>query len=543
METWKPRSLSSKIVCAIVLVLVVCLGLNLWVTLKRVNAQAERAFSDKPRTMTDVALGSRVSNSEGGHAWEVSQRYAKTQGYNFTTPSHSPLNPADVPSPFDQRAFAAFEAHPDLAQYVERSKVNGRETMLFARPVVVTQDCLNCHTWKETSASTNGGKRELAALFSIEAPLDTLAANEKSNAGMLLAAGIVTLVVASGTVLIVLRRLVVCPLKLALQLANRIAANDLTDRLAIGTEDEIGQMGDALNQALTQMSGAIRSVADSAESVASASSQLSQSSQQITTDSQETTSQASAASSDTDQVNRSLQTAASGAEQMRATIQEIARNARESARVAGEAVHKASSTNETVSKLGKSSAEIGEVIKMISAVAGQTNLLALNATIEAARAGEAGKGFAVVANEVKELAKQTAKATDDINGKIAAIQSDTQGAVESIGSIREIINQINDISGTIASAVEQQTATADQMSKNLAEAARSSDAITKNISGVAHVAESTSSKAHESLRAATELAQMSTQLRELVGQFKVNGNGRQLSCRETSGDVLTGSTE
>ena len=519
-------------VCAVVAVLAVSLGLNLWVTLRRVNTQAEEAFSEKLRTMTDVALGSRVSNSEGGHAWEVAQRYAKTQGYNFTTPARAPLNPADVLTPFDERAFTAMEADGAMSRYVERARVNGRETMLFARPVIVTQDCTACHTWQESASAGGSGKRQLAALFSIEAPLDTLAANEKSNAILLFIAGLVTLLLASVTVLILLRRLVVCPLKSALQLANRIAANDLTDRLAIGSDDEIGQMGNALNQAVEQMSGAIRSVAESAESVASASSQLSHASQQITTDSQETTSQASAVSSGTDQVNRSLQTAVTGAEQMRSTIQEIAKNARESARVAGEAVHKASSTNATVSKLGKSSAEIGEVIKVISSVAEQTNLLALNATIEAARAGEAGKGFAVVANEVKELAKQTAKATEEINQKIAAIQADTHGAVESIGSISEIINQVNDISGTIASAVEQQTATTNEMFRNLEEAAKSSDAITKNISGVAQVAEGTSSRAHESLTAANELAQMSTQLRELMGQFKVEGNGHRLSCGE-----------
>jgi methyl-accepting chemotaxis protein len=523
MSIWKPSSVGAKIVVAVIVVLCACLGINLWITLNRVNKQADEAFSDKLRTMTDVALGSRISNSDGGHAWEVAQRYATTQGYKFTVPAHSPNNPTDVPNEFDQRAFAALEANPGIGHYVERRKVNGHETMFFARPVVVTKDCQACHTWDETVATESGGTRHLAALFSIEAPLDALAANEKSNAGMLLTTGLATLVLASFTVCIVLRRLVIRPLKGVLDLANCIAANDLTDRLAISSEDEIGQVGTALNQAMAKMSGAIRSVANNAEQVAAASSQLSAASGQITSDSEQTTSQATMVSGETENVNRRLQTAATGAEQMRATIEEIARSARESARVAGEAVTKAANTNATVSKLGHSSAEIGEVIKVISSVAGQTNLLALNATIEAARAGEAGKGFAVVANEVKELAKQTAKATEEINHKIAAIQADTQGAVDSIAAISEIINRINDISGTIASSVEQQNATTNQMSQDLAEAARGSDAITRNISGVAQVAQGTTSRAHESLKAATELAQMSTELRELVGQFKVDG--------------------
>ncbi len=169
----------------------------------------------------------------------------------------------------------------------------------------------------------------------------------------------------------------------------------------------------------------------------------------------------------TEQVNRNLQTVATGAEEMSATIKEIAKNASEAARVASEAVKSAATTNATVSKLGDSSVEIGQVIKVITSIAQQTNLLALNATIEAARAGEAGKGFAVVANEVKELAKQTAKATEDISQKINAIQGDTKSAVDAIGNISGIINQINDISNTIATAVEEQSATTNEMSRNV----------------------------------------------------------------------------
>ena len=173
---------------------------------------------------------------------------------------------------------------------------------------------------------------------------------------------------------------------------------------------------------------------------------------------------------------------------MTLTIQNIAANTTEAAKVAGEAVGVVHGANATVTKLGKSSAEIGEVIKVITSIAEQTNLLALNATIEAARAGEAGKGFAVVANEVKELAKQTAKATEDISGKIIAIQADTEGAVTAIGTVSGIINQINDISATIATAVEEQSSTTNEMTRNTSNAANGASNISVNMGKVAQAA-------------------------------------------------------
>ncbi len=176
-----------------------------------------------------------------------------------------------------------------------------------------------------------------------------------------------------------------------------------------------------------------------------------------------------------EQVSKSVQTVAASAEEMTASIKEIARNAHEAARVATSAVRVAEVTSGTISKLGDSSIEIGKVIKVITSIAEQTNLLALNATIEAARAGEAGKGFAVVANEVKELAKETAKATEDISRKIDAIQGDTTEAVKAIKEIRGIIGQVNDISTTIASAVEEQTATTNEIGRNVAQAAAGRD--------------------------------------------------------------------
>ncbi len=206
---------------------------------------------------------------------------------------------------------------------------------------------------------------------------------------------------------------------------------------------------------------------------------------------------------------------------MSATIGEIAKNATEAARVACEAVTAAESANQTVSKLGDSSVEIAKVIEVITSIAQQTNLLALNATIEAARAGEAGKGFAVVANEVKELAKQTANATEEIKQKITVIQENSGGAVTAIGGIKEVIDKISHISTVIATAVEEQSATTSEMSRNVTEAARGATTISGNIEGVAEAAQSTSTSVGEAQAATEHLARMANQLRELVGNFKI----------------------
>jgi len=301
---------------------------------------------------------------------------------------------------------------------------------------------------------------------------------------------------------------------------KKMAAGDLTLHVDETRRDELGEIAHWFNDSLAKLRDTIGKVASSAGSVTTATEQLTSVSHQMSSDSEKTTAQASAAASTTDEVSQNLQTVATGTEEMSASINEIAKNVGEASHVAKEAVKVAQSTNRMISKLGDSSAEIGQVIKVITSIAQQTNLLALNATIEAARAGEAGKGFAVVANEVKELAKQTAKATEDIRSKIEAIQSDTKGSVKAIGTIGEIINQINDITMLISTAVDQQNSTTREIARHIAEGARGSSEIAKNISGVAESASSTSSGA-QNLRLATgALGTMSSELRELVGQFK-----------------------
>ncbi|HJK96171.1 MAG TPA: methyl-accepting chemotaxis protein [Polyangiaceae bacterium LLY-WYZ-14_1] len=306
-----------------------------------------------------------------------------------------------------------------------------------------------------------------------------------------------------------------------LEVVRAAAKGDLTGRLDAGGDDALAMMATGLDELLTDLRGSIGEIAKAATSVRGSSDEQLRIAQTMAANAEETSQQANVVSSAAEQVSDNVQTVASGIQELNASIREIAKNASEAARVASDAVSEAQATNQTVTKLGQSSAEIGKVVNVITSIAQQTNLLALNATIEAARAGDAGKGFAVVANEVKELAKETAKATNDISQKIEAIQSDTGGAVAAIARISKIITQISDIQGTIAGAVEEQTATTSEIGRNVSDAARSSSEIAENITGVADAARSTAEGATETQVSARELGDLAETLAKLVSRFSI----------------------
>jgi methyl-accepting chemotaxis protein len=243
---------------------------------------------------------------------------------------------------------------------------------------------------------------------------------------------------------------------------ERIADGDLSARVEVDSRDEVGVMAEALNKAADSMQTTVDAIAHGIASLETSTGGLSVAAGQVST---------------------SVQTVAAGSEQVSGSISEIAQNAHEAASVASQAVKMAEATNSTVTKLGESSMEIGNVVKVITSIAEQTNLLALNATIEAARAGAAGKGFAVVAAEVKDLAQETANATEDISRRVEMIQSDTLNAVDAIGQIGHVISRINDLQLSIASAVEEQTANATEMNRSVGEASDGIAQIARNIGG------------------------------------------------------------
>ncbi|MFI5495038.1 methyl-accepting chemotaxis protein [Actinoplanes sp. NPDC051859] len=300
-----------------------------------------------------------------------------------------------------------------------------------------------------------------------------------------------------------------------------VAAGDLTHPAEVRSRDELGRMAAAVNEARDGIRRTVETLAAGSRTLGDSSQRLSGVTGRIASNAQGSADQVNMVAAAADDVSGNVQTVASGSEQMRASIREIAQNAQDAARVAADAVGVADVTNKTVAQLGESSAEIDNVVKAITSIAEQTNLLALNATIEAARAGESGKGFAVVASEVKDLAQETARATEDISRRVEAIQADTVKAVDSIGEIGRIIARINDYQLTIAAAVEEQTTTAGEMSRSVTEVAGGASEIAANIRGVAASAELTTSELTEADRTAAELARLATDLQTAVGRFQV----------------------
>ena len=316
-----------------------------------------------------------------------------------------------------------------------------------------------------------------------------------------------------------LAHIVMGPLRDLRLVAAHMAEGDLTHRIKIRSNDEVGRVSQSLNDAAEHISAVLRTLAHSASVLASSAEELSGVSSQIASSSAHAAERSTNAAGAVEEINRNVQTVATASEEMGASIREIAHNAIEAARVGTTAVEKAQATNDTVARLGLSSQEIGHVVQLITSIAEQTDLLALNATIEAARAGAAGRGFAVVANEVKDLAQETAKATREISTRIDAIQADTTDAIAAIGDITTIIGRINDYQNTIASAVEQQTATTNEVNRNVTQAASGTAEIARDISGVAEATSTTTRGVEEANRAAGELARMASELQLAVNGF------------------------
>jgi methyl-accepting chemotaxis protein len=314
---------------------------------------------------------------------------------------------------------------------------------------------------------------------------------------------------------------VIRPVRQAVAVLSQAAEGNFRPRL-VGTRrvDEFGEMARALNTMLDNAADALFAVGAGVQTLTSTSQKLRQTAGQLGSSADHASDQSTKVSFAADQVSLSVVSAAAGSEQMETAIRDIADNAAQAASIAAEAAATAERANGTVAKLGESSAEIGNILKVITSIAQQTNLLALNATIEAARAGDAGKGFAVVASEVKDLALATARSTDDIAHMIAAIQADAAEAVAMIRDIGAVVDRINDFQSTIAGAVEEQTASTNEMTRSIADAASASGDIAATIVNVAAAALATASSVDDTQEASVDVNRTADELAAVVGRFR-----------------------
>jgi methyl-accepting chemotaxis protein len=373
-----------------------------------------------------------------------------------------------------------------------------------------------------------------APINSVVQALATLATFEKDAAAQSLADSqhaaartrtliielIVGAVVLSLAVVFFVSQAIARPLRRTVEVLALLSEGRLDQRLEVRSRDEIGAMSGSLNTALERLADAMSDIGVNVETLASSSEELAAVAKTVNESAERSSGQAQAASSAAEQISVNISTIAAGSEQIGASISEIARSTSNAADVAAGAVATTAEAGRIVNQLGTSSAEINHVVKLITSIAEQTNLLALNATIEAARAGEAGKGFAVVAAEVKDLAQETAQATEDISTRVNAIQADSTAAVTAIEAISDVIQQINDTQTAIAAAVEQQTATTAEMSRNVTEVAAGSADISANVSGVAQAAAETTGAAANTEQTSADLARVANALQTNLARFR-----------------------
>jgi methyl-accepting chemotaxis protein len=337
---------------------------------------------------------------------------------------------------------------------------------------------------------------------------------------MLIIGMIIAAVVLAAILVSIVSRMISRPLRETVRVLEALADGDLSGRLVVAGRDEVGRMGTALNRGLERLGGSLREVDGNVERVTTAAAQLASAAGAMTGSAARSSDEVRLASQATDGITQDIGTVATGSEEIGASIQEIARSTSAAAGTADAAVRDAAAAAEVLGSLGQSSREIETVVRLITSIAEQTNLLALNATIEAARAGDAGKGFAVVATEVKDLAQETARATEDIALRVGAIQRDSSAAVGAIQQISDVITTIRDAQTSIAAAVEQQSATTAEMNRTVSQVAGRAGQISANVSGVAAAAEETTGIAKGTAETAEELNGIAGDLRRTVAVFR-----------------------
>lgn len=422
----------------------------------------------------------------------------------------------EVLDPFEREAMDYLSQHPSEEFWRFEKTDSVPRLRLATADVMGSPQCVDCHN--QISSSKRWRQGDMAGIMVVTTDAKVRQTRQEALISAIVVfggAGLATLML-----LLILRNSVARPLMEAAKLTKHLAHGDFSHRLEENSGDEIGKFRRGLNAVVDGGKRIVDGIAVHSQAVGDVSDNFNALSAELRENAEDTSRRATMVASAAEEVSTNIQAVAAAAEEMNASILEIASSASTAAKVAGAGVEKAEATNETVARLGQSSTEIGKVVEVIQRIAAQTHLLALNATIEAARAGEAGKGFAVVAAEVKELANQTAQATDEISRRVGAIVEDASSAVDVVSAISGLIMEINEIQNTIAGAVEQQSSTTSEIGRMVSEAARGGLEIAEGIGAVAAAASSTANAANLSDDFAQKLRKASADLHDLISTFQ-----------------------
>ncbi len=494
-------------------------------------------------------------------AWRSAMNKAEQGNYEFRVPKHHPRNPKNEPDPLESRVLKMFAAGSADEHYEIDESMNA---IRFFKPIRLTAECMMCHGDPATSVDlwgndqgldVTGAKMENWKVGEVHGAFEVIQCLDDADAQIasalwkagLFVAGIVVL--ASLLLYWVASRSLVTPIASIVDVSRKIADGDLTQRVDLNRKDELGELSDAINTSTKNLQGIIGEVVTTADTLTSSATELSTTATQLAAGAEQTTSESATVAAAAEEMSVNMKNMAGASQEMStnvgsvsesvkemtSAITEVAQSSEQAASVAQEAAQLVNLSNTKVSQLHEATEAIGKVTEVIQDIAEQTNLLALNATIEAARAGEAGKGFAVVATEVKELAKQTAEATEDIRKRIEGIQISTNDAVTAITEIGAVVDRVNDASKTIASAVEEQSITTQQISgavdrtavaaettsTSVTESATATREITESIVKVDHRAKETAEAANRAQHSSTDLSGLASELSDAVKKFKV----------------------
>ncbi|ACU89177.1 methyl-accepting chemotaxis protein [Desulfomicrobium baculatum] len=475
---------------------------------------------------------------------------AAEAGYEFRVPKENPRNPKNEPDALEREVLSEF-SRTGLPEKV----IVEKDRLLYFKPIRLSEDCLYCHGDPKGEKDPTGGVKEGWKAGEVHGAFVIISSLKEANEAVTMAAlsvggwtfGILVLLGFCGWMLV--RANLLKPLKATGDFLERMATGDMSGQVEVRSGDELGQMQMHLNKMAGSLRGIVTDIAERAKVLMGSSveletmsdgllrnaEELSHKSNTVATASEEMNANMNTVAAAMEQASINVGTVATAAEEMSSTIHEIAGNTDKTREVTMRAVDKATSASERVDKLGIAAREIGKVTEAINAISSQTNLLALNATIEAARAGDAGKGFAVVANEIKELANQTATATDDIRQRIEGIQSSTAATVEEIAQVMAVIGEVRDFVATIAAAVEQQSAATreiaenvgqaslgiQEVNENVAQASTVTGEIAKDIVQVSEASGQISGNSTELKQSSENLSLLAEALEQLVKKFKL----------------------